>query len=125
MGRFQFSIRFLLLATAAVAAVCAEPLVASELATDCLNLLFATAAIFGVTQTNGKLRAFWIGTAVVLVPLAIPSVEEMRYAWPHLFSESKTLAHSCLEWPLWCAAPANGLFAVFLHWLFAPRKPPA
>ena len=23
---------------------------------------------------------------------------------------------------VWCAAPVNGLFAAFLHWLFSPRR---
>jgi hypothetical protein len=56
--RFQFSIRFLLVATVAVAAgaavVGAEPSNQSVLAMSFLTVLYATAALVGVAMTHGK-----------------------------------------------------------------------
>jgi|SRR5215469_89699 len=133
-GRFQFSIRFLLVATAAVAAGVAairafEPTAASILAINCLTVLFATAAILAVTQTSGKVRTFWIGTAIVLGPAAFFSVEWVWSVWPHLGQASLSELAGWFEdasqvWPFWCFAPINGLAAVFLHCLFAPRPTP-
>lgn len=132
MGRFQFSIRFLLLATVGVAAgtaaVRAEPSWQTALTMDCLTAFFATSAIIGLTRTRGKLRAFWIGTALILVIAAIIASDSAWHCLPYIADQdtnSNLLGWFVLQhniWPFWCAALLNGLFATFLHWLFAPRN---
>ncbi|HVX14462.1 MAG TPA: hypothetical protein VHC22_24965 [Pirellulales bacterium] len=138
-GRFQFSIRFLLLATVAVAASVAafrlEPSLVAISALDSVTLFFATTAIVGVRQTVGWVQAFWIGAAFVLVlsaifvamdasqshPFLIPSDAFSPKNWGARLVENHRLSLAAC----WCAAPINGLLAVFLHRLFRPRKPPA
>ncbi|HVX15507.1 MAG TPA: hypothetical protein VHC22_30245 [Pirellulales bacterium] len=69
MGRgFQFSIRLLLIATAAigaaVAAVAAETSWKSCLALEFLGILFASIAILAACKSHGALRVFWIAATV-------------------------------------------------------------
>jgi hypothetical protein len=142
VSRFQFSIRFLLVATAAIAAgtaaVCAKPSWPSSLALGCLSVLFSTAGIVAAKQASGNLQTFWIGTAVVL---ALGPVFAMSFAaWfgmlmslgpskpPQEFMEGHAWGAPLLKLVLpglWCAAPINGLVAVLLHWLFAPNRKPS
>ncbi|HWB14571.1 MAG TPA: hypothetical protein VG826_35430 [Pirellulales bacterium] len=127
--RFQFSIRFLLLVTvgiaAGTAAVRAEPSAKSALAVECLTVAFATVAIVGVKETCGKLRTFWIGTAIVLGPLAIYAVQKSIFPLACVLKTTEHIGtfdgHNYV-WPLWCLAPANGVLAVFIQWLFSPNK---
>lgn len=126
-GRFQFSIRFLLVATVAVAVGAAaarvEPTLKSALAMDCLTLLFATCAFVGVATTTGKLRTFWLGNAIVLSAASfIAGLSAWQFAWlAEMGSSQGPHVNRRFLLPLWCAAPVNGLFAVLLHWLFAGR----
>lgn len=137
-SRFQFSIRFVLVATAAIAAgaaaVCAKPSWQSSLALGCLSVLFSTAGIVAAKQVDGHLQTFWIGTAVVL---ALGPVFAMSFAaWfgmllslgptksPKEFMEGYAWGAPILKLVLpgiWCAAPVNGLVAVLVHSLFANR----
>ncbi|HWB13511.1 MAG TPA: hypothetical protein VG826_30075 [Pirellulales bacterium] len=67
-SRFQFSIRLLLVVTAAiaaaVAAVAAEPAWQSCLALEFLAMLFASIAVIAATKSHGAFRVFWIAVAV-------------------------------------------------------------
>jgi hypothetical protein len=128
----QFSIRLMLVATAAVAAgiasIRAETTAEAILAIDGLTVLFASAAILGVTQTSGKLRTFWIGTAMLLGPAAFFSVQSASSVWIYIGQGRLGELTGWWEvarqvWPIWCAAPVNGLLAIFLHWLFWPHPP--
>lgn len=93
-SRFQFSIRFLLVATVAVAAwaavTSAERSNSMAVAMHCLTLLFATATVVGMYQTAGSVRVFWIGTALVLCPLAFFSVQMTVYVLPHRATSNGT-----------------------------------
>jgi hypothetical protein len=127
-SRFQFSIRFLLAATVAVGAGAAvtraEPANAMALATYCLTLLFAAATIVGMYQTSGTVRVFWIGTAAILCPLAVYAIQYAVHTLPLVEYPTGRRAHAAYYskiWPVWCAAPINGVFTVFLYWLFSPR----
>ena len=144
-NRLQFSIRFLLVATLAVAAgvgaVRAAPSWQVALAMDALTAAFLTAAIIGTAQTRGASRAFWIGTGVVLIAAFHGASENTRVVLSYLIAYPEWwdgvppnvggLMPSGIEdgrflWVLWCAAPINGILAVLLYWLFATnRKPPA
>jgi hypothetical protein len=128
--RFQFSIRFLLVATVAVAAgaaaIRAKPSVKSGMAIECLTLAFSTAAAVGAILTNRKSRTFWIGAALVLVPASFLGAHNfMLYgACILLGTDPGTIGFvgEHHKWILWSAALLNGLFAVLLHWLFAPNE---
>ena len=65
---FQFSIRLLLLATAAiaaaVAAASAEPSWQSCIALEFLAVLFASVAVMAACRSRGAFRVFWIAAAV-------------------------------------------------------------
>ncbi len=123
----QFSIRFLLGLTAAIAAGVAAAAVRQSVdsiwAIDGVTLLYLTASVFGARLTNGKVQAFWIGAGLVFGIGAISSAGmnlrsngfvsiDSRFAEMHRFSQLM----------LWYAAPINGIFAVALHWLFTPRQ---
>ncbi|HVX12346.1 MAG TPA: hypothetical protein VHC22_14280 [Pirellulales bacterium] len=90
-GRFQFSIRFLFLATvvvaAGIAAARAGPAIWTSMATNCLSVVFATAAVLGVYQTTGNVRIFWIGTAMVLCPLAFFAVQHAVLILPYIMAQ--------------------------------------
>ncbi|HEV3344775.1 MAG TPA: hypothetical protein VG125_30645 [Pirellulales bacterium] len=128
-GRFQFSIRFLLVATVAVAVGLAgyraEHSWQGRLAMQVLTWLLATASILGVVQTSGRPKAFWIGTAFMLCIAAVHATEETSLLFLYHSNGLTLLRTESAAWAFWCAAPVNGLFAVFLDWLFSPRKPPA
>jgi hypothetical protein len=124
--RFQFSIRAILAATAAVAAAIAairsEPTALSVLAIDFLSAIFGIVAIVGVTRSSGKLRTFWIGTNLFLVPNLFQCVGTLRYAAAfvekgNLTGENGWFVGVQQSWIIWCAAPIGGLVGVCLHWL--------
>lgn len=141
-SRFQFSIRFLLVATAAiggvVAAVVARPSWRSSLALGCLSLLLSTAGVVAARRTDGPLQLFWIGTAAVLAlgPIFAASFGAwLAIIWNTPLGYEQAIGGTALDqyvWgarvlrvvlpAIWCAAPINGLVAVFLNWLFAPRR---
>ena len=127
--RFQFSIRLMLVVTAAVAAalaaVCAERSFQSAFAINGLTVAFTTAAIVAVIQTRARMQSFWAGTVVVLVPTSILACWSSVWLWMCIEAGSDLLQSSHTQyrflWLFWCVAPINGLFAVVLNWLFAPR----
>ncbi|HVX15350.1 MAG TPA: hypothetical protein VHC22_29440 [Pirellulales bacterium] len=125
----RFSIRHLLVATAAVAAgfaaVRIEPTWKSSLAMDCLTVVFATIALVGVLH---GMRPFWIGTAAMLcfglivAALSLWQVSAfLSYENGHQRSEL-VATNRCLL-VVWCASPVNGLLAASLRWLIWPRSP--
>jgi hypothetical protein len=128
--RFQFSVRFLLVATVAVAAgvaaIRAVPSVKSGMAIECLTLAFSTAAAVGIIATSGKARTFWTGAALVLVPASFLGAHNFMLYGPYILSGtdpgSVAYAGEHDKWILWSAALLNGLFAVVLQWLFSPNK---
>ena len=124
-GRFQFSIRFVLLATAAVAAGAAairtDPSWQSTLAIDCVTVLYATGALIGISQARGKMRSFWIGTSLVLTVAAIHAIDGITRLLTPQYSTGILLFHWVM-WKVWCAALVNGVVAVFIHWVCAPRN---
>ena len=127
--RFQFSIRFLFVATVAVAAgtaaIRAEPSPWSNLAIECLSCAFAASAMLGVARTTERLRAFWIGAAAVLGPVAVIAAASGKYTWVYLrLNETADFADDHKVWTLWCIAPVVGSITTFLDWLFVPRKAP-
>ncbi len=114
----QFSIRFLLVLTAAVGIGVSTVRESREAAwaMNCLTVLFATGAIVAVVQSPGKMRTFWIGTTFPLALAAFWAIAEIMDPQQY---------HTHLPcWKVWCLAPINGLFAVALHWLFTPRPKP-
>jgi len=128
-ARFQFLIRFVLVATAgavAAAAVCAERSFQAAFAIEGLAVAFATAAIVAAMQTCAKARTFWIGTAVVLGPTLFLACTSFLWLCMYIDGGSDPPQGFAAEyrfyWLLWCAAPINGLFAVVLEWFFAPRR---
>jgi hypothetical protein len=128
-GRFQFSIRFLLVSTTviamAVAAARLKPSPGSVLFVAAFTAMYATAAVVGAVQHAGRLRAFCLGTAVILCPASAIAVFIATANLSNIVAGSGNWSAMPAPWPIWCVAPVNGLFAVFLHWLFAPRKPSA
>lgn len=125
-GKPQFSIRTMLVATAAVAAAMAayraEHTWQGRLAINGLTVLSATLAILAAIQTSGKLRAFWVGSALVLIITAARAFEELdELGW--FLSGAPNLQSETIAWMFWCAAPVNGLLAALLHWLIWPRPP--
>lgn len=96
------------------------------LAVDALTLFYATGAICGVMQTSDRERAFWMGTAVVFISalfLAVVwSLSVFSYLGEGWEGSPELIFKQRFLWPVWCAAPINGLFAVILHSLFSPRR---
>jgi hypothetical protein len=128
--RFQFSIRFLLAATVAVSAgaavASAERSTTTLFIAHCLTIIFATAAVVGVYQTSGNVRVVWLGTAIVLSPLAFWAVQMSVYLWPHIGKQQAMWGPGVYPvydfWPVWCASPINGLLTVFGGMLFGERR---
>lgn len=132
----QFSVRSLMVATAAVAAavaaLVAEPSWASLAAMLELSTLFAAlAVVFGV-RSNGRAKVFWIGAAVPAGLAAIYACWQLGgvvYGWidfqmlhekpNHIHVGSARIGLTVL----WCLAPINGLLCVVIHWLIWPKKP--
>lgn len=123
---FQFSIRFLLVATTIVAAVIAairlKPSATSVLINEGLTILLATAAIVGAVQQTGKLQAFWIGVAVILGPAGAIAVYVASMNLSHIISGDGGWGSPPPHWAFWCLAPVNGVAAVLFHRLLAPRR---
>ncbi|HWB08200.1 MAG TPA: hypothetical protein VG826_03205 [Pirellulales bacterium] len=108
---------------AGVTAYRADPSVETTVAMDCLTVPFFTCAVVGVVYTRDWLRAFWIGVslalriATIIAALSLWTII-MYYgsAMPYSFSMPGRFA------AVWCAAPVNGVFAIFLHWVFSPPR---
>lgn len=126
MGRFQFSLRLLLisitLVCAAMAAYRVEHSWGGRLAIHGLTWFFATASILGAMQTTGRLKAFWIGTAFVLSITAVSTFEQV---WSTLvFHTSDPYLHrESVDWQLWCIALANGLLCLLVYCMFWAGEP--
>jgi hypothetical protein len=129
MSRLQFSIRFLLVATVAVAvgvaAYRAEPTLKTVLAVNGLAVVYATGALVGAVLTTDKMRVFWVGASAMLIyGVAIAGLSTWQVS--HLsFDASLPRAFAGPSrhlFLIWCVAPINGLFAVFLHWIFSPHR---
>lgn len=142
-SRLQFSIRFLLVATAvvagALAALCAGPSWKASAALCGLSVAFPTATVIPSKHSTGRLHAFLIGTSIVfgLGPILAVTVagmtaviffEQFRNGTVTMMEEYDWYSPPfkwCLS-AIWCAAPINGVLAALVHWLFAPRRnPPA
>jgi len=128
--RFQFSIRMLLVATAAVAVAVAagraQSSFQSAFVINGLTVAFNTAAIVAVMQTSGKVRTFWVGTAAVLCPASCMAGLSSMALFFLITSASpyspQGFGDNRFFWLLWCAALVNGLFAVIFHCLFRVKK---
>lgn len=131
-NRFQFSIRRLVAATAAIAgsagAVVARPSWQSLVAMEGMALFFITSAAIAARHASGAMRAFWIGCLMSFGMAAIVASAGLPWflIWD-LLTNGKieqaglALIAESLEIPLaafWCAAPANGLIAAAIHGLF-------
>jgi hypothetical protein len=126
--RFQFSIRFLLVATVAVAAGAAavrlEPSRQATFVVAFVTAFFTTSATVGAAKTRGPLRVFWLGAFVWLGVVTILAAIHLSSA---LINESVGMPTELYIAPgkfaaLWVAAPLNGVCAAFLYWLFSPRR---
>jgi hypothetical protein len=116
----QFSIRLLLMATAAIAAVLAaakpKPTWQSCLAMESLAVFFASIAVMAVVKCRGGLRVFWIAAAT---PASIAAVTYFIYACiagmsSMMMDSSETLlmiaGGTRFSLPvIWCVSLANGM----------------
>ncbi|HWB10316.1 MAG TPA: hypothetical protein VG826_13885 [Pirellulales bacterium] len=135
-ARFQFSIRLMLVATAAVAmgaGAVTTPLGWHSLPVLLLlGIAFASIAVMGAVSTQGRPRAFWIGFALaaglaailataMVFGVIIDLVESDR--WDE-FGSSRLIKATRLSMSvLWCAGLLNGFFCVLVHRLIWPRPP--
>src|SRR5581483_6454480 len=133
--RFQFSIRLLLITTAAVAAavaaVAAEPSWQSCLALLFLGFFFASIAVVAAFKSRGALRVFWAAAAVpaaggtapsfiygLLAASTASSFTEPDNAFMMITSGLR------LTFPLlWCFCLANGFLCGLIYWLLWSRPP--
>lgn len=137
-GHFQFSIRTLLVVTAAVAAVfwviTSEPGWQSFMSLVFLAIMFATVAIIVAVLTHGRLRVFWAGASAMLVSgglVALTGVLWLQFATGrpsvegYEFTEKLLLLSSFLKPSVavfWLFAPLNGLVCALIHWLFFEQR---
>jgi hypothetical protein len=133
-SRIQFSIRLLLVATAAIAAavgaVAAEPSLWSMIAMTALSVIFLTVPVIACFETVGRCRAVWVGVALSLGLAAAPTIC-MLASGISLMDEDTTIDWSSaaidniryMDAGWWAFAPINGLIAVLIHWLFFERRP--
>ena len=134
-GGFQFSIRLMLIATAAIAAaiaaVLAEPSWQSCLALEFLGFFFASIAIVAAIKSRGALRVFWAAAAVPAAGGTAPSFiygllaasTASSFADP---DEAFMMITSGLRltFPvLWCFCLANGLLCGLIYELLWSRPP--
>lgn len=128
MGRFQFSIRLMLAATAVVAsavwATDAKPSV-STLAIFALSMVFTSVSILAYTLTTGTLRTFWLGVMVPTGTQAIATVLLLALVLRahdgfESLSQDMSTALSLRNTAIiaWCFAPINGLVCAIVHRLF-------
>lgn len=137
-GRLQFSIRMMLVATgvvaAAVGAVTAQPSWRSLIALECLTLLLATASVIALRQAAGNWRTFWMGATMAhamaficaghVIPWFVPYQHGLDVAEIKDYAAGAAQSLRYILPVIWCAAPLNGVLAVFLQRLFAPRQTP-
>lgn len=139
-ARFQFSIRTILVATAAVAGAVAATNVKSGLvavlAWGSIASFLCSLATIAATMTSGRLRAFWIGAAipataaVVFAVHVCSSIMVDSLSYDSLDVDMEPYFRLCLlelraGLPIvWCVALTNGAACVFAHWLIW-QKPPA
>lgn len=131
-ARFQFSIRLLLVATAAVAgavaAISAEPSWQSLAGLECLTMFFATASVVAMRRTCGKVQTFWIGSAVGfsvavvcaghVLPWFVPYQKGVDVAELRDYSAGAAQSLRLVLPAIWCMALVNGILAVLLQWFF-------
>src|SRR5579885_2180039 len=137
LGRFSIGgiIVFLVGVAAVVSALSGGESWKSLVAVELLAILFATTSIVLAAQTTGKVRTFWLGTAVVFCLAAILATASLPFFTFLVSRESGSADEAIQTWGriagdigqllgvFWCIAPANGLVAVFLHWSICPRSP--
>jgi hypothetical protein len=125
-SRFQFSIRLLLIVTAAVAAavgaVVAEPSWQSCLALEFVAVLFASIAVVAAFKSKGVFRVFWVAAAV---PTSAATGTYFVYGCLATASsmmidpaEALVMATSGLRVALpvlWCLSLANGLLCGLVY----------
>jgi hypothetical protein len=130
---FQFSIRLLLTATAAIAAaiaaVVAEPTWQSCLALEFLGVFFASIAVIAAFKSHGTLRVFWIAAAV---PATGGAATYFVYgclagASSMMMEPGDTLMMVVggvrIALPvLWCMSLANGLLCGLVSWAVWPGR---
>ena len=135
MGRTQFSIRVLLVITAAVAAslnVAVPPSsLAKMVALEALAVLFASISTTLALASPGALCGFWIGVSIcaglaamlatVNLPLLVMVAKDEASRAVCDFGMAE-LTQSWVVPALWCLAPVNGLLCVFVRWLASPRQ---
>ena len=136
-ARFQFSIRLMLVATAAVAAavgaVTAEPSWLSLAVLEFLTIFFAAASVIVLRQATGNWRTFLIGVvvghcmAVVagghVIPWFVPYQHGLNVSELEDYAAGAAQSLRYILPAIWCAAPINGLLCVLIHWLIWPREP--
>jgi hypothetical protein len=129
--RAQFSIRLMLIATAAiaaaVAAASAEVSWQSCLALEFLGLLFASIAVIAAVKSRGALRVFWIAAAV---PAGGGAAIYFFYACLAGASSMMTDPDETLVMVaggvrialpvLWCLSLANGLLCGLIYGVIWP-----
>jgi hypothetical protein len=131
-GRFQFSIRFLLVMTTFVAlAVLGLSAKSSGLAIAvvfALSVIFASVSIMAYTLASGTLKAFWLGVAV---PAGIEAIGAalllalvFRGSTVDFMEDSYTTSSLRITASiLWCFAPINGAVCALVYRAFC--HPPA
>jgi hypothetical protein len=133
----QFSIRLLLVATAAVAAavgaVTAKPSWKSLVALECLTMFLATGSLIVLRQATGNRRTFWIGVTVGhsmaivcgghVIPWFMPYQHGLDVSQIEDYAAGAAQSLRFILPAIWCAAPVNGLLCVVIHWLLWPGEP--
>ena len=132
-GRIQFSIRLLLLATAAIAAAFAaaspEPTWQSCVALEFLAIVFASIAVTAALKSRGGARVFWfaaaapaLGAATTHLVFACIATASASFTEPE---DSLLMVASGLRVSLpviWCLSLANGFVCCLVHGLAWPSK---
>jgi hypothetical protein len=136
-NRLQFSIVSIFVATtaaaSAIAAVVAEPSWLSLLALYCVNTIFAVTAVISATETEGKLKIFWIGVTLALAPSLVMQGVSIGWVLPHqgfasTYAGLEKMAASSANGvrftlaAIWCLSIPNGLLAVLIYSLFYGRR---
>lgn len=127
---------FLAGVAAAAAALSVEESWKTLIALELLAVLFATASVVLMRETNGKLQTFWVGTAVVFSLAAIMAGASLPFFSFLISRESGSGDEFVRTWgrlsgtigqllgAFWCVAPINGVFAVLIQLLFCSRQKP-
>jgi hypothetical protein len=138
-SRFQFSIRLMLVATAAVAAafwvITSEPGWPSLMSLVFFAIAFATVSTIAAVCSGGRLRVFWVGASVMLIVGALIAVAGVMWlpfsvGRPSLesyeFTDRVLILSSFLRTSVaafWLFAPFNGIICALVHWLFLRPTP--